>query len=312
MDDRIRQLENKVTLSGILAELDEKREGVTANGSIPYISFSGAVQCGDSASQTVRFRTFVKSKKNDGSESKLYKKVKDWYNSAVPLTRATTSNPVTMVELVGSVGDNPFVTASGDHVEATQYNVNFFNEFKSYKAEIVLEGFIHSIIPEVRKSGEDEVETGRQKMRLITRDNFGNTLDIKNIIIPQNLVEDVSDAGWERGATTVVNIDITPNTMAAPKKAGAFGKQHVTEGKQYLELLVVGGEAALKDDDERALDPKKIKELMAIRTSKLNEIWAKGYQGNNSTQANRIGIAKHDNMEVSKAMDITIEEDFPF
>ena len=57
--DQIRQLVNKVHLAGALAELEVK-EGQTQTG-VPYLSLNGAIQCGESAVSTVRFRSFIKA-----------------------------------------------------------------------------------------------------------------------------------------------------------------------------------------------------------------------------------------------------------
>ena len=103
--DQIRQLANRVHFAGILAELSEMREGNTING-IPYISFSGVLQCGEDAVYNVPFRTFVKSKKSDGSDSKNFAKVKNWYNNAVPMT--ANKDNATKVDMVGSLTDNPY------------------------------------------------------------------------------------------------------------------------------------------------------------------------------------------------------------
>ena len=72
--EQIRQLVNKVHLAGALAEL-EVREGQTQTG-VPYLSLNGAIQCGESAVSTVRCRSFIKSKKSDGTDSKNYENAK--------------------------------------------------------------------------------------------------------------------------------------------------------------------------------------------------------------------------------------------
>ena len=137
--DQIRQLENQVHLAGYLAELSEMRTGTTTNG-VPYMSFSGAIQCGEDAVYTVPFRTFVKSKKSDGSDSKNFAKVQDWYAQAVPKTK-DPENP-TMVSCFGSITDNPYVNSQGKLVEATQFNIQSFNPFKDFQCDIDLEGFL--------------------------------------------------------------------------------------------------------------------------------------------------------------------------
>lgn len=321
--DQIRQLENKVHLAGVLAELSEINEGTTSTG-IPYISFSGAVQCGPSAVETVRFRSFVKSKKSDGTDSKNFIKVKEWVKTAVPMTK--DKEKATKVDMVGSLTDNPYVNNAGTLVEATQYNVQLFGEFKEYAAEIDLEGFIHSIVDETKGADSDEL-TGRQRLRLISRDIFRNTLDIKNIIIPKDLVRPLRDEGYERGSTTTFYVTLTPNAAPAPAKKGGIGVQRsTTTGNSYLEWVMTGASEVIPSDDEKALSSKLIKDAMTERKTRLDEIKEAGYQGGSTSSsssapaahaasaasaASRNSVSGKSNSEVTMTP-IVEDDDFPF
>lgn len=314
--DQIRQLANRVHFAGILAELSEMREGNTSNG-IPYISFSGVLQCGEDAVYNVPFRTFVKSKKSDGSDSKNFAKVKNWYNNAVPMT--ANKDNATKVDMVGSLTDNPYVNVQGKLVEGTQYNVQLFNDFKEYAAEIDLEGFVHSIVDETR--GEENTPTGRKRMRLITRDMFGNTIDIKNIVIQQDLVDALDDVGYGKGTTAKFFITLTPNSRPKPvKKSGGIGVQRETQGASYLEWIMTGAEEPIPDDSENYLDPKLIKKAMDVRKQHLEEVEEAGYQGSQSTSTttstNRNSVGGKTTNASTKANDgfveIEADEDFPF
>lgn len=312
--DQIRQLDNRVHFAGALAELGDVNEGVTQAG-VPYISFNGAIQCGPDPVYTVRFRSFVKSKKNDGTDSKNYTKIKEWVKNAVPMTK-NKENP-TMVDMVGSLTDNPYVNASGTLVESTQYSVQLFNDFKDYAAEIDLEGFIHSVVEETKGADSDET-TGRQRMRLITRDIFSNTLDIKNIVVPKELVRPLRDNDYERGRTAKFFITLMPNEAPAPVKTGGIGTQR-TSGANYLEWIMTGADPVISAESEKSLDAKLIKDAMTERKSRLDEIKEAGYQGgssssnsasSSSTSSSRNGIGAPSS--VATASPVTEDEDFPF
>lgn len=312
--DQIRQLDNRVHLAGALAELSDINEGTTSTG-IPYISFNAAVQCGPDAVHTVRFRTFVKSKKNDGTDSKNYAKIKEWAKKAVPMTK-NKDNP-TMVDMVGSLTDNPYVNASGTLVEATQYSMQLFGDFKDYAAEIDLEGFIHSVVDETKGADSDEV-TGRKRMRLITQDIFRNTIDIKNIIVPKELVHPLEENDYEGGRTAKFFVTLMPNEAPAPVKSGGIGTQR-TSGANYLEWIMTGADPVISDESDKHLNPKLIKAAMTERKSRLDEIKEAGYQGgsssnsssssSNSSSRNGIGNASS---RTSAAAEVTEDEDFPF
>lgn len=311
--DQIRQLANRVHFAGTLAELSEMREGNTKDN-VPYISFSGVLQCGEDAVYNIPFRTFVKSKKSDGTDSKNFAKVKAWYNSAVPMT---VNQNATKVDMVGSLTDNPYVNVQGKLVEGTQYNVQLFGDFKEYAAEIDLEGFVHSIVDETR--GEDADPTGRKRMRLITRDIFGNTIDIKNIVVPQDLVDPLEDAGYGKGTTAKFFITLTPNSRPKPVKKGGIGVQRETQGLSYLEWIMTGAEEPIPEDNENYLDPKLIKKAMEVRKQHLEEVEEAGYQGNQTptggttTTANRNSVGGKSTAKTDDNFtEVEADEDFPF
>lgn len=314
MTEKIRKLDNKVHLAGALAELDRVIEGTTKDG-VPYLSFSGAVQCGTESYETVRFRTFVKSKKSDGTDSKNYAKVKQWVASAVSMVDDPESP--TYVDMIGSVTDNPYVAADGELREGLQFSLQLFGKFTEYAKEIDLEGFVHSIVDEV----VNEEETGRQKMRLITRDMFNNTLDVKNIIVPEDLVDALSENGYEKGVTATFFIELQPNKKVnKTAETGGIGKQRVDGGKPYLEWVLQGAKPVIDPESENALEPKLMKAAMTERQTRLDEIKAAGYLGNkngNTTGAERTGVgAKSTTTKTQKASQKVTKEleddDFPF
>lgn len=309
-DDRMRKLENNVHLGGVVAELSDYREGNTAQG-IPYVSFKGAIQCDpNDPGLTLRFKTFVKSKKVDGSDSKNFTKVKEWYKNALPLTKASWEL-ATKADLRGSISDSVYVNVEGKLVEATEYNVQFFNDFNEYCANIDLEGYVSSITDETK--GEDADPTGRQKLRLITRDNFGNTLDIKRIVVPADLVDPLKDNDYETGVTATFFMSVMMHKSAAPVRAGGIGVQRTTDGKAYQEWVLTGASPIIDPDDENALDKKQVKKAMDVRKAHLEEVESAGYLGSKSSKGettNRGGIGKTKKEEPTETF--IDDDDMPF
>lgn len=303
-EEKIRQLENRVHLAGKLAELGKVNEGVS-NG-VPYISFNGKIQFGETPVETANFRTFVKSKKVDGTDSKNYAKVKEWVANAVPMT-VDPSNP-TMVDMIGSLTDNPYISADGKLVEATQFSMQLFGDFKEYAAEIDLEGFIAHIADEMK----DDEPTGRQIIRLVSRDIFSNILDIKQIIVPKEWVEPLEDNGYENGVTTTLYVNIIPHVSTAPAKGrGGIGVQRV-QSRSYNEWVFVGAGDIIDSDSDKALSPALIKNALKVRAAMLEEKKKEGYVGSKgttttSTPASRNGIGSK-----SATKTVIDEDDFPF
>lgn len=310
--DQIRQLTNKVHLAGALAELEIK-EGQTKDGT-DYISFTGAIQCGETPVSTVRFRSFIKAKKADGTDSKNYDKAKKWASKAVPMTK--NKENCTFVDMIGSLTDNPYVSKDGTLVESFQYSTQLINDFNDYAAEIDLEGFVHSIVDETK--GEEGEKTGRKKMRLITRDMFNNTMDMKNIIVPADLVEALEDNDYEKGCTATFFINLIPTQKEVVAKKGGIGAQRTTEGRNYLEMILVGADPVVDPESEDALSAKLIKNAMNERKNRLDEIKDAGYQGSSSSDSSsstssgsRTGIG-NTKPSASKVAPVDDDDEFPF
>ena len=324
--DQIRQLANVVHLSGILAELSTMSEGKTKDN-IPYLSFNGKVQCGDEAIYTVPFRVFIKSKKTNGEDSKNYANVKDWYSKAIPMTKDVEN--ATRVDMRGSLTDNPYVNANGELVESTQFNMQLFGSFKSYAAEITLEGAILAVSEEVR----DDAPTGRGRLRFFTRDIFRNNIELRNIVVQSPDIDPVvnmttlEEVGYRKGTTTSLFIDLLPAKAVAPARKGGLGKQHVTEGNNYLEWVLTG--CADIADAEHTLSSKIVKAALSVRSSRLEEIKRAGYLGSkNATPTRTVGLGSKkastsaiDNYDVdvqpkvkpaSDMSPVGDEDDFPF
>lgn len=304
--DQVRNLVCKIRLAGMLAELNPLKEGVGSDG-VPYVTFSGAIQCGETAVSTARFKTYLKSKKADGSDSEQYKRGLEWYHSAVPMTK-NKENP-TYVDMIGSLSSNDYVSADGKLVEGFSYNIQFFNAFTEFAYELDLEGYIAGMSDET----VNDNFTGRKKIRVIGKDFYNNVLDVKDIYIPSNLVKALKENGYEKGRTAVMYITFIP-TESKPQSKG-FGNQR-TSGTAHLEKVMTGGDCAYELNDKRSLETSLVKEMLNERSIHLKEIEDKGYQGskkenrlpqNNRSGFNTLSSANQDFAEISES-----DDDIPF
>lgn len=291
--DQIRTLQNVVVLEGALAELDEPRYGVTADGT-NYISIRGVVQCGDEAVYCKGFRGFFKQKKVNGEDSKVYKDVQEWLKTATPMTK-DAENP-TMVRLQGSLTDNVYVSREGRLVETNEVSVQFINEFKNFGASLQLEGYIKDIRPEVKGKDEDAKETGRYRLHFYSRDFYGKTIELKSIVIPAEAYNDICAIGYDEGVTAKLNMEwqVANGEEAPKKKTGGFGKQvdlSTTSGTSYLELVLVGGSDPYEEDSKDAISAKAIRILISNRAAHLKEVEANGYLGSNKGGASVGGFS---------------------
>lgn len=302
--DQVRNLACKIRLAGALAELNPLNKGVGKDG-ITYISFSGAIQCGETAVFTARFKCYLREKKSDGSDSEQYKKGLEWYNSAVPMTK-NKDNP-TYVDMIGSLSANDYVSADNRLVEGFNYNIQFFNTFTEYAYQLDLEGYIASVADET----VNDDFTGRKKMRVIGKDFYNNVLDIKDIYVPSNLAKALRENGYEKGRTALMYITFMPND--GKPKAKGFGEQR-TQGTSHLEKIVTGGNTAYDVDSKDSLNTAVVKDMLNERAVHLKEIQDNGYLGkkNSSPTNNRNGFGNKPTSSPSNSFEEVSDDEIPF
>ena len=309
MSDKMKKVVNEVRLSGKVAEI-EVNTGETKKKKIPYVSIKGAIQFGEDKVHTRRFETYVQEQKSDGGENKLYEPTLTWAKSAKSIVKVGFDE-ATLVEVQGAFETNDYVNSEDKLVESLNVSGKFFNDFdvnKGYKGIADVEGYIQSINEETK--GEDQTETGRLRVNVITSDFFGNVIPVKNIIVPKELHDDFLD-GYEVGQSAIFYIDFIANKSAPkPKKTGGLGVQRETDGKSYIEMILTGASPAVDEDDDNGISKEAIKIGLSERKAKLNELVEKGYQGSGKKNRNTIGSSsKSTNKMKPKAAK---DEDIPF
>lgn len=290
MSDKVRQMTNKVVLTGKVTEF-EMKTGTIANGEskgAPYVSVKGKIQFGDHKAMERSFERFVQEyRMKDGkkNESKAYKPTLEWANT-VKSVAALKGNwdEATEVDLTCSFKPNDYVNSEEKLIEALNCDIAFINDVKSeYGATADIEGYIQSIVPETR--GEEQNETGRLRVTILTNDFFGNIIPVKNIIVPEDLKE-VFEDNYEVGQTAKVFITFKLHKgEEKPKKSGGIGVQRTTDGKSYVEMILTGADPAIDEDEKDAYSKEAVRIGLAERKAKLADIKEKGYQGNKGTKS---------------------------
>lgn len=282
MSDKVRQMTNKVVLTGKVTEF-EKRVGTIAGGEskgAPYVSFKGKIQFGEHKAMERSFERFVQEysvKNGTKKENKAYSKTLEWANS-VKSVASSNWEEATEVSLQCSFATNDYVNAEEKLVESLKCNVAFINDVKeSYGATADVEGYISQITPETK--GEDQDETGRLRVTVLTNDFFGNIIPVKNIIVPAELRTDFEN-GYEVGQTAKLFITFELHKgEEKPKKTGGIGVQRTTEGKSYTEMILTGADPAVDEDEKDAYSKEAVRIGLAERKAALDKLKEEGYQG---------------------------------
>ena len=271
--EQIRRLINNIHLAGRLGELEIKT-GKTKKD-IDYISLRGVIICGEEPVYSMRFRSFAQAKKSDGTDSKAYVNLCNWAKKAVPMTK----NPeeFTWVDAKGSIRANDYVNQQGKLVEGYEINLNSFNDFTEYACELDFEGYIAGIKDETK--GEENDPTGRKILYLIGKNTIGNDIiELKNIIVPDEYAEALEENEYETGRTAIFFMTYIPNHKEEIK-SGGIGKQRVTSGTNYLEMVMTGADPVYSEDSDKSLSTALIKNARQERKTHLKEIEEKGYLG---------------------------------
>jgi len=309
MSDKVRQMTNQVVLTGKVTEF-EMKTGTVANGEskgAPYVSIKGEIQFGEHKAMTRSFERYVQEYRvKDGKkvEKKAYAPTLDWAKSVKSVAK-TNWDEATEVSLVCSFAANDYVNKQEKLIEALKCDISFINDVDGdYKATADIEGYIQSIVPEVK--GEDQVETGRLRVTILTNDFFGNIVPVKNIIVPTELRETFED-GYEVGQTAKIFVDFTLHKgEEKPKKSGGIGVQRTTDGKSYVEMILTGADPAIDEDNRDAFSKEAVRIGLAERKADLDKLKEAGYQGG---KGKSIGSASSNN---SKPKTTVSDDDIPF
>lgn len=291
MSDKIRDLSNVVTLAGKITEIEIKK-GTNKNKSAD-IKIKGEIQFGDTKAHTRKFETYVAQYNAEGKENKLYDMTLPFVNSVKSVAKVGEEE-ATLVSIQGEFKANDYINKKDMLVEGLKIDAKFFNDFTEYQGVADVEGYIQSIVPEVK--GEEEKETGRLKVTLITTDFFGNIIPVKNIIVPADIRE-AFEENYQVGQTAKLFVDFVVNKAdEKPVKTGGIGKQRVTQGKSYVEMILTGADPSFDEDDDMGISSEAIRIALSERKALLNDIKEKGYQGgtqgggNSGNSSNRKGL----------------------
>lgn len=305
MSDKVRQMVNKVVLTGKVTEF-KKRTGTISSGEskgAPYVSFKGKIQFGEHKAMERSFERFVQEysvREGKKKENKAYERTVEWANSVKSVADSNWEE-ATEVSLQCSFATNDYVNAEEKLVEALKCSVAFINDVDGeYGAMADVEGYISQITPETR--GEDQNETGRLRVTVLTNDFFGNIIPVKGIIVPAELREAFED-NYEVGQTAKLFITFELHKgEEKPKKTGGIGVQRTTDGKSYVEMILTGADPAMDEDDKDSYSKEAVRIGMSERKAKLDELKEKGYQGSKEKNSG----------SVSKPKAVVADDDIPF
>ena len=234
METNLRQADAKVSVCGIVS--DKKLEMKTENG---VRTIEGTITIKTSDTNFVQMRIRCADKKKDGTDNKTFAGVMTVMNEYKAIADVG-EDEADRVRTSGKI--NLFRSQNGN--EIVGYTSNFFNRIKANqdvtpKAEFEVEMYIKSLVPEVKKDGE---ETGRYK--IVGWIPVYEGIEPLELIVPEELADIVSGT-YEPKQTARFYGDIVQNvTYETIERPMAFGVKKETKANFINELVVTGGSPA--------------------------------------------------------------------
>jgi len=311
--EQVKQTRMEVVLEGIVTEFEAKfdksivkTEGHALLGKEnPYVRIKGVVQFGEHNAESKRFEKYIAQYTKAGKEHGGYQKMVTFAKNVKSKDSLKEGEIASTIRLKCELKENFYTSQSGTFIEGEKIEVVFVEDLKgTNKGEASLKGRIISIVKEVK----NDEETGRLIVNMFGVDYMSNAVKTK-FIVDETLAEQFEEA-YEVGCTAEFYVDYRLHKGEETVITGSgLGVQRVTEGKSYVEAILVGATSPIDEDTAGAISNVVAKELLSKRNAEIQ----KKKEGNTSStpveNVKREGLAP-------KAKAPIIEEDnddeFPF
>jgi len=267
----LREAENKVTIEGIVSEINmeikqiDGKEGITGDV---------VIQKNDDSICTVDI--FSYKFKKDGTENSVFKGLNTIMNEYKSIAKVGKEE-ADKVRISGAkLAVNDYYNPAGELKSILKVQTNFINRLKpgeefNPRADFEVEVFIHKMTDEIDKK-TNEV-TGRKLISALMPIYDGKIVPVEFIVADPDIVRGIESL-YEPGQTVKlygdVNISITTTKTIVPV---AIGKpKEVISTLTTRELIVTGGSEPYLEDNPNNFNVETIKNAMAVRTEALEEL----------------------------------------
>ncbi|RXZ78066.1 hypothetical protein EBB07_28845 [Paenibacillaceae bacterium] len=283
MAKTLRESVNVVEIEGIVSSINMEVQEFKKDGKTQR-SVRGEVNIlvnEDTHSVSVFANEFT----SKGKENGLFKSLQTIMNEYKSIeTHGEDADKVRIT--TGKVGLNEYVGQDGLLKSFPQISSNFINRLKPSdifepKATFRLEMSVISVVAEQDK---DEEETGRTILKGIVTAYEGRVFPFELIVEDAEVGEYMQD-NYEKNSTVTVWGDLVSKTIVTEEiiKAAIGADQKKTTRRDIREYIVTAGMEAIDDKENgKYLDPKLIKQGLADRKERHEEMIEKKKNSSNS------------------------------
>lgn len=310
----LRQAENEVVVEGVLQEV-KLEERKTADGR-EFIG--GEINVEKSESEVLTFRVFSMKLKKDGTENGIYKGLKTVKDEYLSVAKVGKEEADKVRITAGQLGINDYVGGDGQIKSYPELSTNFINRIQSNdvfdpKAEFAVELFVHSVVEETDREGE---ETGRIKLKGFVP-QFGGGIAPLEFVAEGEGAEYIRDT-YEKGHTVKIYGDIINKVEITESfEEVGFGKPKKNTKRNFVrEYLITGGSEPYDEENKKAYSVDTIKQALTEREVYLNNLLKKAQEKNKkgtkdtAKKEEKKGFGSKAS-ESKKTIDIS-DEDLPF
>lgn len=272
----LRQAENKVSIEGILSEVDIK-EGTSKKDGKPYVMGEIKIKVsqdinGKTEDMEIPVNLFATKETKKGGLNPAYEnimKIKEEYTSIASCGNEDDASRIRIDR--AEIGENAFYGNNGVLVSRPRIRASFSTRLKkdecNQKADFVAVIVIGNIKDEIR----NDEPTGRLIVKGILV-QYGEKVDVVDFIVASNDAINHIQTYWNEGDTVRVagKVNFSSKTVHEEKEVG-FGDPIIEDKTVSVKELIItsGSQSAL--DGDLAYDAEEIQKALKERLARLDE-----------------------------------------
>lgn len=276
----IKEAENKVTIEGLLSEVDlnygsfTKKSGESVNSIGGQIKIQVKQNINDEPVMLeIPVHMFASEFTNKGTKNPAYQNIERIKNEMVSIAAAGSTQGADAVRITnGKIVMNEFVNRMGEITSYPRINASFVNKIRQDEMKPEATFSINFVVgkktPEVDKEG---VETGRYKITGVVP-QYGGQVDVIEFITANPKVIEAINQYWSENDTVsaIGRLNFSSRTETVLKEVDFGEPQKTVRTFSVSELVITGGSAAPLEEGQ-AYDIEEIKDALAERKNRLEK-----------------------------------------
>lgn len=278
----IKEAENKVTIEGLLSEVDlsygsfkkkSTNEMVNSIGGTIKVQVNQNID-GKPVMLEVPVHMFASETTNKGTKNPAYQNIEKIKNEMTSIAAAGGTQGADAIRIVGAkIVMNEFVNRNGEISSYPRINASFVNKIRQDEMKPEATFSISFVVGKKTAEYDREgIETGRYKITGVVP-QFGGKVDVVEFITANPKVIEAINQYWSENDTVsaIGRLNFSSRTETVLKEVDFGEPQETVRTFSVSELVITGGSAAPLEEGQ-AYDIEEIKEALAERKVRLEKM----------------------------------------